>query len=158
MNFKQKIFILFVVFVGLFSVFVAQAQKEKISFWKSLPSFSGIALAEDDDEDGERENEDEDEDEDEGSSDQKTSVKTEPQTYKQVIKLPDQIITKTIIEDVVLLDTDKDGIADASDPHPAIPEHLIVGDANGNGIDDSYEIPLEDINGDGIADNYEKIN
>ncbi len=63
-------------------------------------------------------------------------------TTTQVIKLPDQIITSVVMQDVILNDADKDGLADENDPHPNIPEYLIVSDVNGNGIDDGYDISI----------------
>ncbi len=161
MNLKKKLIVLAMLFVGIFSVFLSQVQQEKLSFLKSLPSFSKIALAEDDedDEDGEDdENDDEGDDEVSSNDSGASATESKPQTYTQIIKLPDQIVTKIIIEDVVLPDTDKDGLADANDPHPTIPEQIIVSDANGNGIDDNYELAISDGDGNGVADNYENLN
>jgi hypothetical protein len=156
MNLKKKLIVLAVLFVGIFSVFLSQVQQEKLSFLKSLPSFNKIALAGDDEGDDEGDNEGDDEDSSDSSGASATASK--PQTYTQIIKLPDQIVTKTIMEDVVLPDTDKDGLADSSDPHPTIPEFIIVADANGNGIDDNYEIAIDDGDSNGVADNYENLN
>ena len=88
----------------------------------------------------EKENDGNDDEYAESASSSSSSKTT--QTTTQVIKLPDQIVTKTIMVDVVLPDTDKDGLPDVSDPHPTIPEYLIVNDANGNGIDDNYDLSI----------------
>jgi hypothetical protein len=85
-------------------------------------------------------------------------VVTEPQTYKQTYKLPDQIVTSVIMENVTLVDTDRDGIPDINDPHPTVPEYMIAEDSDNDGIVDAYDIDIvQDENGDGIADNYQQV-
>lgn len=156
---KNKLFIS-IISIFIFSLLIVGFSKKSFSpYLKSFFSFNQTVLADDDgDEDDDDDDDDEnDRDEDDDDSDDSSSSST-PKTYQQVIKLPDQIITKTIVEDVILLDSDKDGIIDADDPHPAIPEYIIVNDANGNGIDDNFEISIEDKNGNGVADNYENVN
>jgi len=49
--------------------------------------------------------------------------------------------TKTI----VLKDSDGDGLLDAEDPHPDIPEIFIVQDEDRNGIVDSFEKPVDEV-------------
>lgn len=62
---------------------------------------------------------------------------------KRIIRLPDKIITKTILEDVLEKDSDRDGIADINDPFPNIATILMVQDVNRNGIDDQYDLSLK---------------
>lgn len=139
-DFKKKNCASLVFLFGLSLLFV-KFSENKIAFSGKHLFLNKIALAEHDDEDKGKEHDDEDDDreKDSGSS---TSSSSEPETYKQVIRLPDRIVTKTVIENVILIDSDKDGIPDINDPNPMIPEHLIVNDANENGIDDVYDISL----------------
>ncbi len=124
------------VFFFFFSFFVGKNfGKNFLSSLRPLLSFNEVALAE-------RESKYEREGNDDGYSVGSSSSPTTTETTTQVIQLPDQIVTKTVMVDVVLPDTDKDGLPDESDPHPTIPEYLIVNDANGNGIDDSYDLSL----------------
>ncbi|EKE11823.1 MAG: hypothetical protein ACD_15C00018G0004 [uncultured bacterium] len=93
--------------------------------------FSQFAVAEEDDDDRyEQEDEEYDEDDDEKSS----------ETVTETIKLPDRYVTKTIIENIIKKDSDRDGLLDENDPHPQIAEIYIVSDQNGNGIDDKYDL------------------
>jgi len=154
---KNKLFITVLSFFIFFLLTIGISKKSSSPYLKSTFSFNQSVSADDDNDEEDDENEDEDEDEDEDNNNDNSSSST-PKTYQQVIKLPDQIITKTIVEDVVLLDSDKDGIIDADDPHPAIPEYIIVNDVNENGIDDNFEASIEDKNGNGVADNYENVN
>ncbi len=156
---KEKIKLFFAIFFLLgFSLLSNSVIRKKVfpSLGTSLDS-NKLALA--DDEEGEKNRGESDDENAEAVSatPASSSSSSKPQTYTQIIKLPDQIVTKTVIEDVILIDTDKDGLADGSDPHPTIPEFIIVTDNNGNGIDDSYEIAVGDSNGNGVADNYEAI-
>jgi hypothetical protein len=57
----------------------------------------------------------------------------------KTIVTPSKTITKTVMVDKVLKDSDRDGIIDDEDPHPNIAEIYIVRDDNLNGIDDNYE-------------------
>lgn len=93
--------------------------------------------AEDDEREDEYEQEDskDDDDEDEKNDDQK-----EEETITQTVKLPDKIITKTIIENITKKDSDRDGLLDENDPHPNIAEMYVVNDNNNNGIDDKYDL------------------
>lgn len=82
---------------------------------------------------------DDDEDERyEESDDEEDEEKAE--TVTETIRLPDQYVTKTIIENIVKKDSDRDGLLDENDPHPDIAEIYIVKDENRNGIDDRYDL------------------
>lgn len=103
----------------------------------SLVLFAAFAFARA--EDDENENDDDDE--------RETTVQSAPSTSssqktvtKTIILEPERKVTTTQIRDVQVPDSDRDGLADENDPHPAIPEQLIVKDDNLNGIDDRYEI------------------
>lgn len=71
---------------------------------------------------------DEEDEEDEDDEDEYETV---------YVKLPDTVVTTT--KKIPRYDSDKDGMYDDEDPHPAINEFFIVKDENRNGIDDSYE-------------------
>ncbi len=133
-KFKKKFHITFVIPLVFFLLVFGCLEKNKIIFFGSSFSSHKIVFAKEKENDG---NDDEYAESASSSSSSKTT-----QTTTQVIKLPDQIVTKTIMVDVVLPDTDKDGLPDVSDPHPTIPEYLIVNDANGNGIDDNYDLSI----------------
>ena len=130
--------------VVVFSLlFVKVSEKKILAPFGLIFSLGGVALA--DNEVNEKDSNDDEQKESTAATQQissSSSTSSKPQTYTQVIKLPDQIVTKTIMADVVLPDSDKDGLPDASDPHPTIPEYIIVSDANGNGIDDNYDISI----------------
>lgn len=110
-----------------------------------LTTYVGVtkfAVAEDDDdryEDSEDEREDE-EDEEDDEDDEEEEEEEEEKTITQIIRLPDKYITKTIIENIIKKDTDRDGLLDENDPHPNIAEIYIVNDSNKNGIDDKYDL------------------
>ncbi|MFA6973674.1 MAG: hypothetical protein WC238_02990 [Parcubacteria group bacterium] len=97
-----------------------------------------VSWAEDDDEEEEREDERDDEADENEEADvveEKTDTKTEYETI--TTKLSDTVLQTTT--QVPRYDSDKDGMYDDEDPHPAINEFLIVKDDNQNGIDDRYE-------------------
>ena len=89
------------------------------------------------DEEDEKDEEDEEDEEDESSviDTKKSAPKTE--TVTEYRKLNDTVtqVRTTIIRH----DSDRDGLYDDEDPHPAINEYFIVEDQNLNGIDDRYE-------------------
>lgn len=75
-------------------------------------------------------------------------------------------VTKQVPADGYDKDTDGDGIVDALDPHPTIPEQEFFTDSDGDGVpdaydqypghDDFYSFPDNaDANLDGILDTYE---
>lgn len=66
--------------------------------------------------------------------------KSKTQLVDQIIQLPDRYVTKTIIENIIKKDSDRDGLLDENDPHPEIAEIYIVSDENKNGIDDKYDL------------------
>lgn len=72
-------------------------------------------------------------------SSQKTVIPSLKPPKIKPIPAPVTVITKTIMEDVILPDLDRDGLPDSQDPHPDIAEIYIIRDDNGNGIDDNYE-------------------
>lgn len=110
---------------------------EKINKSISISIFGNYAYAEEDDDDDER---DEDGKDESSKAQESGSSNATPKETVQIIKLPDQIITKTILETEYEPDTDGDGIIDKDDPHPTIAEIYIVSDNNLNGMDDNYEI------------------
>jgi hypothetical protein len=59
---------------------------------------------------------------------------------KVVVVTPEKIITKTVMQNVQLPDSDRDGIPDEADLYPKIPEQLMVKDVNLDGIDDRYDL------------------
>lgn len=78
-------------------------------------------------------------DEDEEDDDEDDRSKIEYVTETVIVK-PAQIVTEIIMKNFVVRDSDKDGLLDENDPHPDVPEMLIVKDENKNGIVDSYEL------------------
>lgn len=121
----KKLFIFFL--VGMLATYVGASK---------------FAVAEDDDDRYEEEDEEdeheEDEEDEEDDDDDDDDEKEE--TITQTIKLPDKYITRTIIENIIKKDTDRDGLLDENDPHPSIAEIYIVNDSNKNGIDDKYDL------------------
>lgn len=93
---------------------------------------SKLAFAEDDDDD--------DDDRYEQSDDREDDEMSAEKLVDQIIQLPDKYITKTIIENIIKKDSDRDGLLDENDPHPEIAEIYIVSDENKNGIDDKYDL------------------
>ena len=49
------------------------------------------------------------------------------------------VTTQTSTRTIILKDSDGDGLSDANDPHPNIPEIYIVEDGDSNGIVDKFE-------------------
>ncbi|MEI7621170.1 MAG: hypothetical protein WCJ51_01390 [Candidatus Moraniibacteriota bacterium] len=142
-KFRKKEYGIGFVLLTIVGLFFGQLKKDNILVAGDNFSLGLVALAEDDEDEDEKDEEDGEDDDDEKSSTQISSPASQSTTtVKKVIKLPDQIVTKTVLEDVVLPDGDNDGIPDESDPHPTVPEYLIVSDANGNGIDDRYDFSL----------------
>lgn len=70
----------------------------------------------------------------------KTTQKSTSKTTKQIITIPAKTIVKTVLKDVVLKDSDRDGLFDDQDPYPTIPEIYIVRDDNNNGVVDQYDL------------------
>lgn len=134
---KNKIHAAFILTLLLFVIM--EGADKSLSFFNKRISLGNVALAED--EEDEYEEEDEEDEEDEEKSEEQEDVKEEePEKIKQIIRLPDQIVTKTIIETVYEADSDRDGLIDKNDPHPNIAEIYIVKDENLNGVDDTYEL------------------
>lgn len=134
---KNKIHLSFLMTLVLFLILIISDKGAQFLGNNSL-RFGGVALADEDDE--EEGDEDEEEDEDEDDARNVSSVESSPKTVTEIIRLPDQIITKTIMEIVYENDSDRDGLIDRNDPHPSIPEIYITKDENKNGISDDYEI------------------
>lgn len=70
----------------------------------------------------------------------------EVKTEKPKVIQPQQVvapqlitITETVLQDVILQDSDRDGIEDSKDPFPEIAQIYIVVDDNNNGIVDTFE-------------------
>lgn len=145
----------------IFSVFEIATFQHR---FLSLPSFifpSSLALADDDD--------DEDDEEEEEYSDKETrnsSAKTilVPQTPITVTTWKQ--VTKQIPVDGYDTDSDDDGLVDALDPHPTIPEQRFFTDTDGDGVPDSNDqfpgkddfftfSDTADTNINGILDVYE---
>lgn len=61
---------------------------------------------------------------------------------KTIIVQPAKTITSTVMENVQIPDSDKDGLPDETDPYPNIAQQLIVSDSNLDGIDDKYELQI----------------
>ncbi len=125
-----------------------------------------IALAEREEVEDEDEDEDEDEEEDnddyenDGENGNYESVETQPQTitvYKQK--------SVKIVEPGFDIDTDKDGLVDAIDPHPEVSEVELFTDTDGDSIpnaldkylneDDLSYTEFLDVNENGIRDDIE---
>lgn len=99
-----------------------------------LASFSFVRA-----EDDEYENDDDEEEVEQVQDEKKPTV---PKNTVQVITIPAKTITRTVMKDVILIDSDRDGLFDENDPHPSIAEIYIVFDENRNGIADQYEVEL----------------
>lgn len=98
-------------------------------------------LAEDDEEEEDRYEQAESEDDDEDEKDEEDEDKEdEKYTVTEVVRLPDKIVTRRIIESIIKKDSDRDGLIDENDPHPNIAEIYIVKDDDRNGIDDKYDL------------------
>lgn len=91
-----------------------------------------FAFAEDDEDDKYEESKDDEDDEEDNENKSETTTQT--------VRLPDRYVTKTIIENIIKKDSDRDGLLDENDPHPDIAEIYIVNDVNQNGIDDKYDL------------------
>jgi hypothetical protein len=133
---KNKIHLSFV--LTLMAFLAIKTFDKVVPLLKNSPlSLHQIALAD--------ENEDEYDEEDNEEyvpvpQDSSTKTESKPETITEIIRLPDQIVTKTIMETVFENDSDRDGLIDKNDPHPNISEIYIVKDENNNGVDDNYEI------------------
>ncbi len=116
---QKKFFIILVSLVLAFGIFNPPLHKD-------LP----LAFANDDEEDREEDEEGEDDKEDRRTNSQITNEKPRTET-----------ITTTVQKSVttVIYDRDGDGIFDPDDPHPDIPEFIIVKDENQNGVVDTFE-------------------
>lgn len=71
----------------------------------------------------------------ESSSDDYKIVKEE----KTIVVEPAKVIYETQLQNVTLIDSDRDGIADEYDSHPNLAEVYLVQDNNTNGIVDIFE-------------------
>lgn len=90
---------------------------------------------------------DDDESDDDGEDNYSAPVATQDSSSqpaktvtKTIILEPAKIITSTIMQDVLLIDSDRDGIPNEQDLYPNIANQLIVDDLNLDGIDDRFEI------------------
>ncbi|EKD58802.1 MAG: hypothetical protein ACD_56C00048G0003 [uncultured bacterium] len=99
--------------------------------------FQYVLADDDEEEDRYEQNEDKEDDEDKEDEDDKED---ENKTVTEVVRLPDKIVTRTIIENIIKKDSDRDGLLDEKDPHPDIAEIYIVKDDDKNGIDDKYDL------------------
>jgi hypothetical protein len=71
------------------------------------------------------------------SSSGSTTTKMVTQT---IIVEPAKTVTSTVMKNVDLPDSDRDGIPDEQDMHPQIPQQFIIEDLNLDGIDDRLEL------------------
>lgn len=110
--------------------------------------FFNAANADDDEREESREDNEEDDEEDEDENEQEVSQPSNDDsssdektvTYKEtVIVEPARTITENQTRIIYLSDKDRDGIADARDPHPEVAEIYVVKDDNSNGIVDALE-------------------
>ena len=99
-------------------------------------SIPPTVLGDEDDEDEDDEDDDDDNNNDNGSAGNSSSS-TKTKTVTTYVKLPDQIIKKTIEE--TIYDSDGDGVFDPEDPTPNLHDVFLVKDENRNGIVDEYE-------------------
>lgn len=173
-------------FLPVFSFVSAEDDDEEESVYteRERRSYEQRRLGEDDGEEGgrssqrEEDGDGEDQSEDEESKNQEsenvtpsepkisTNEITKEATQKEAnSKSQYETQTLTVLETqisnetVVLVDTDRDGLPDVRDPHPTIPEFLIVGDVDGDGITDAYRgvNVVADQNANGIADKFENM-
>lgn len=129
-NKKSNYFLIFFLTTFLFVATLA------INNSKNGSSYLQTVQAEDgEDEKDEEDDEDEKDEEDDGDEDS-----ARDQYTTKTITEPARTVTRTVMKDLVLKDTDRDGLTDDKDPHRDIAEIYIVTDANLNGIDDKYEI------------------
>lgn len=85
----------------------------------------------------------EDEDREEHEENRETEKQNES-TQRRIDTIPRQeslsaAITTERTVTAILVDSDRDGLHDADDPHPDLPEYLIVEDVDQNGIVDAFE-------------------
>ena len=104
----------------------------------AIASHWNILHAEDDEEEEEDDREEDDNDEEDARQDDSQSTSNKSRTTKQPTLIPVTTTTQQKIT-TVLVDSDGDGLYDNEDPHPSIPEILIVYDDNRNGIADHVE-------------------
>lgn len=93
-----------------------------------------------DDEDEREEDDDDNEEVVVAAPSAESSIPSQKTTTKTIIVKPAQIITRKIMQNVQLPDSDRDGLSDEGDPYPNIPLQIIVNDADFDGIDDQYEV------------------
>lgn len=72
------------------------------------------------------------------SQDSVSKTQTPKMVTKRIVDPPKTIVVNEV-RTVELVDTDRDGIADETDPHPDKAEIYFVSDVNQNGIVDSFE-------------------
>lgn len=128
-----------------------------------------ISIASADDEEGDEDEKDEEDDDDGGnddnysSSEEQKTVKVKP-VYETVLK--EKVIMT--LDPIFTTDTDKDGIVDGLDPHPAVPESEYFTDDDVDGIANAFDMHKDeddfayyeqenDENGNGILDSYEAV-
>jgi hypothetical protein len=137
-----------------------------LSAYRDMPaSFQSIygtspALADDDEED-----EDDDDDEEDYSSSGSSSSKTVTQTITTYVtkQVP---VTSLVTPAEYVTDTDGDGLVDAIDPDPKVPQKEYYTDDDGDSVpnaldkhpgedDLAFFDELADVDGNGIIDTYE---
>ncbi|MEI8103641.1 MAG: hypothetical protein WCG84_01915 [Candidatus Moraniibacteriota bacterium] len=160
-----RYFSLFFVALIIFSAIEVFTFRHHLFTLGTVTSHESIALAEND-----TENES-------GDDERKTSTTTSSSssTTKTVLvpQAPVTVttwvpVTKQIPADGYGIDTDNDGLVDALDPHPTIPEQLFFTDTDGDGVPDSddqfpgrndfFAFPDDgDANMNGIIDSFETV-
>lgn len=100
-------------------------------FGDGLKRYSPIWVASADDEEDE---EDEDEEDEEDEEEEEKKYRTET-----VVVEPARTVTKTEMRTFILADSDRDGIADESDPYPQLASIYMANDGDGDGISDELE-------------------
>ncbi len=145
----------------------------KFSNIRILPGIVKTVQAEDDEH--EEEQEEEHNEEERRDEDHEVRYETVTEEAGNVILVPEGEIVSSepeyklvsVVDPGFDVDTDKDGLVDALDPNPTVPQQLFFTDTDKDGVadandeypgdDDFKYVEFEDINTNGILDSFETL-
>ncbi|NMB70419.1 hypothetical protein GYA27_04470 [candidate division WWE3 bacterium] len=160
---NKLIFNVLFLFMLLFVVLLKQSVSDSKSFLSTNKiSFLGKVFAEDDDEEEDEEDEDEEDKDDDDEYEEEIIYETVEIPVVPFVPIQRYV---TVVDQGYDIDTDKDGLVDALDPHPAVHEKELFTDEDNDGIpnaldkykneDDFLFIDFSDENDNGILDAFE---